>query len=75
MKHLVAFTMLIALAACDSPEAARTRGGGPGADVGNREPVLLMHEGSEPYAKTPDLIPGKSAPIDTASHADRLSRP
>jgi hypothetical protein len=39
---------------CTSPEATRTRGGGPGADVGNhpRGPVEL-HAGARMYAGTP----------------------
>jgi hypothetical protein len=41
------------LAACESPEARRTRGAGPGADVGNRRPVVDMHQGAQPYYKTP----------------------
>lgn len=40
--------------ACNSPEAARTRGGGPGADVGNhpRGPVEL-HAGARMFSGTP----------------------
>ena len=68
---LIAFT---ALAACDSPETQRTRGGGPGADVGNRGKVVEMHEGSQPFWKTPKIIPAKHAPLDPASQADQLSR-
>ena len=41
------------LAACTPPEAARTRGGGPGADTGNRDAVVEMHGGSNMYWKTP----------------------
>jgi hypothetical protein len=41
------------LAACASPEAVRTRGGGPGADVGNRSASVEMHEGAQPYHGTP----------------------
>lgn len=48
-----AVLLLAALVGCSSPEAARTRGGGPGADVGNRKPVVEMHEGAEPYHATP----------------------
>ncbi|HET6578196.1 MAG TPA: hypothetical protein VFG66_07735 [Gemmatimonadales bacterium] len=44
---------LAAAAACASPEAARTRGGGPGADVGNRTPTVEMHAGAQPYHQTP----------------------
>jgi hypothetical protein len=49
--------LLVLLAGCTSPEAERVRGGGPGADVGNRGDPVLMHEGSKPYAGTPMLIP------------------
>lgn len=41
------------MAACGSPEAHRIRGGGPGADVGNRQPVVELHEGADPYHGTP----------------------
>lgn len=53
-------SLLIALAlagaACASPEAARVRGGGPGADVGNREEVVEFHAGAEPYYRTPCVV-------------------
>jgi hypothetical protein len=68
---LIAFA---ALAACDSPETRRTRGGGSGADVGNRTKVVEMHQGSQPFWKTPDLIPTKHPPLAPASQADQLSR-
>jgi hypothetical protein len=68
---LIAFT---ALSACVSPEATRTRGGGPGADVGNRTKVVEMHEGSLPFWQTPQIITTKHAPIETADQAYALSR-
>lgn len=43
----------VALAACESPESERARGGGPGADVGNRDPVVEMHAGSVIYFNVP----------------------
>ena len=46
---------LLALAACTSPEATRTRGGGPGSDVGNRKPVVQIHAGANQYFDTPCL--------------------
>lgn len=52
MRVLVLLSM-VALAACASPEASRVRGGGPGADRGNRDVRVEMHEGSEPYFRTP----------------------
>lgn len=45
--------LALGLAACDSPEATRRRGGGPGADVGNRSSVVEMHQGARPYFQTP----------------------
>ncbi len=66
---------LILLIACSSPEASRTRGGGPGADVGNRDGQnVLMHEGSDPFANTPKLIKTQNPPLAPARQADRLSR-
>jgi hypothetical protein len=68
---LIAFTTV---AACASPETARSRGSGPGADVGNRGKFVEMHEGSQPFWKTPRIIGTQHAPVDSASQADRLSR-
>jgi hypothetical protein len=37
LRHVaLAFLLATTLAACGSPEDGRARGGGPGADVGNR---------------------------------------
>ena len=74
MKRPVAALAVVALAACTSPEAERVRGGGPGADVGNRGNPVVMHEGSRPYAGTPNLIPAASPPLGPASQAATLSR-
>jgi hypothetical protein len=75
----VAFAALIAacltLAGCESPEATRTRGGGPGGDTGNRPANVKMHEGSRQYWQTPVVIRGQSAPLEPARHAQQLSRP
>jgi hypothetical protein len=68
--------MLIAAAAagCTSPESTRTRGGGPGADRGNRPAAVKMHEGSDPFAKTPVRI-GKAHPrLDPARHAKQFDQ-
>ncbi len=51
-----ALAALLAVAAgCGSPEARRVRGGGPGADPGNRGDVVRMHDGSQSYYATPCL--------------------
>ena len=62
------------LGGCASPETTRTRGGGPGADVGNRGKFVEMHEGSQPFWKTPKIIPAKHPPLEPARQADQLSR-
>ena len=45
--------LLLGLAACASPEAARVRGGGPGADPGNHDRIAAMHAGAKMYYRTP----------------------
>lgn len=65
--------LLCALAACTSPETGRSRGG-PGADVGNRTKFMRMHEGSDPFYKTPSLIRSQPPPLASARQADKLSR-
>lgn len=62
------------LVGCASPETTRSRGSGAGADVGNRTKVVEMHEGSQPFWKTPKIIPAKHPPLDPANQADKLSR-
>ena len=74
LAGLAAVVALAAAMACSSPEAERVRGGGPGADVGNRGNPVVMHEGSKPYEGTPRLIPGESAPVEPATQAYQLSR-
>jgi hypothetical protein len=43
----------LVLTACASPEAVRTRGGGPGGDVKNWGRPVELHAGAEPYHDTP----------------------
>ncbi len=50
---LVIAALAAALFACSSPEATRSRGGGPGADVGNRRGEVQLHAGSSTYYGTP----------------------
>jgi hypothetical protein len=45
--------LLAAVAACASPEATRSRGGGPGADVRNWGRPVEFHAGAQPYHDTP----------------------
>ena len=42
----VTLALLAAVAACASPEAGRSRGGGPGADPGNHGRVVEVHGGA-----------------------------
>jgi hypothetical protein len=62
-----------ALAGCGSPEATRTRGSGPGGDIGNRSHDVKMHEGSYPYWKTPERIQGTHPSLEPARQAQRIS--
>lgn len=73
MRRLLG-TFTLVLAACSSPEATRTQGGGPGGDTGNRPEVVRMHEGSRPYHDTPRLVPGATPALDSASQASEFGR-
>lgn len=64
-----------AIAGCASPETSRTRGGGPGADTGNRPAVVKMHEGSRPFWNTPDRIELEHPPLEPARQAQQISQP
>ena len=48
----VACFIALGIVACSSPEADRERGGA-GADAGNRDPIVEIHQGAEPYHDTP----------------------
>ena len=75
MGTLILFIAVsLCVAGCASPEVTRTRGGGPGADVGNRTEIVRMHEGAKPFENTPKIIPAKHPPLDPANQADQLSR-
>jgi hypothetical protein len=65
--------LLTGACGCASPEATRQRGG-RGADTGNRDRILNLHEGANQFAKTPTLIPAKPPPLDSANQAARLAR-
>jgi hypothetical protein len=72
----LALLMIIAatVAGCTSPESNRSRGGGPGADVGNRSSIVRMHEGSRPFEQTPRIIGAKHPPLESARQASEFSR-
>jgi hypothetical protein len=61
-------------AACSSPEAARSRGSAAGADVGNRPAQVRMHEGSDPFWRTPHRIQREYPRLEGARQARELSR-
>ena len=69
MLRILLAIAVLGLAACTSPEATRARGGGPGADVGNRGEVVRMHGGSMPFHETPRLLPMEPGPVEPARHA------
>jgi hypothetical protein len=72
---LLLIVCTVAAAGCASPETRRTRGGGPGADVGNRSQDVKMHGGSNPFWRTPDRIEDvHHPPLAGARQAERLSR-
>jgi hypothetical protein len=80
---LIVVAVAMLAVACTSPEATRMRASGEGADVGNRSPIVRMHEGSEPYWKTPALISrevglpddGSARQADTASRGESAASP
>lgn len=49
VARLGASAMAAFLVACAPPESRRVQGGGSGADIGNRSPVVEMHAGSVIY--------------------------
>lgn len=49
---------MLLLMACSSPEAKRQRGGGPGADPGNRGASIDLHGERDPYRDTPRVGQG-----------------
>jgi hypothetical protein len=74
LAAIALIVLFLSIVACASPETTRTRGGGPGADMGNRDKFVQMHEGSRPFENTPKIIPTKHPPLAPASQANDLSR-
>ena len=67
------FVAVVALNGCVSPEATRTRGGGPGGDLQNRPEQVKMHEGSRPFWRTPVVIDEEYPDLAPAQQARDLS--
>ena len=74
MKLALLTIITAVVAGCTSPEATRNRGGGPGADVGNRSSIVRMHEGSRPFEQTPKIIGAEHPPLESARQASEFSR-
>jgi hypothetical protein len=74
MRLALLMILTAVIAGCASPEASRSRGGGPGADLGNRSSVVRMHEGSDPYEQTPIIIGAEHPPLESARQASEFSR-
>jgi hypothetical protein len=58
MAWMLVLGIAALLAGCPSPEAKRSRGGGPGADPGNHDRdgnVELHGDHSDPYRGTPKV--------------------
>ena len=66
---LIGYTVTVG---CVSPESTRVRGG-RGADVGNRPDVVKIHDGAEPFWKTPRRVTNHP-PLESARQAEQLSR-
>jgi hypothetical protein len=63
---------VLAAGAC-SPEAVRTRDGGPGADPGNTPRVDVRMPRANPQPADTTLWPGKAmAPVDLLARGDTL---
>jgi hypothetical protein len=72
VAFIVLMTGCVVTVGCVSPESTRVRGG-RGADVGNRPEVVKMHDGAEPFWKTPRLV-ATHPPLESARQAEQLSR-
>jgi hypothetical protein len=63
VKKIVTMAAAALLAMSCSPEAKRTRDGGPGADIGNKHVTQLAHPDPQPADTT--LMPGRApAPVE-----------
>jgi hypothetical protein len=68
---------VLALSACAPPETQRARGGGPGADIGNRSRVVEMHAGSVIYPDERCFVQGAACtgPMPLAATPPRATAP
>ena len=58
--HALGLALIVgaSLAACASPEATRTRQGGPGGDIGNRGARVEIHGRTDPSYDVPSVGQG-----------------
>jgi hypothetical protein len=73
MRWIAMVIVCAVVTGCASPEAARTRGQGAGADLQNRPADVKMHEGSQPFWETPVVIGDEYPELEPAEHARRLA--
>jgi hypothetical protein len=63
VKKIVTMAAVALTAMTCSPEAKRTRDGGPGADIGNKQVTQLAHP--DPHPADTTLMPGRApAPVE-----------
>ena len=74
-RRSISIALVAALLGCTNPESERTRGGGPGADVGNHPagPVQI-HAGAGMYYETPTHGPGIGRHADIGSAVPARAR-
>ncbi|AKT41752.1 uncharacterized protein CMC5_059630 [Chondromyces crocatus] len=73
MRWLVVTALAFSFGGCASPEAKRTRGGGPGADPGNRGAEVAVHGRVDPFHGTPRKLPvaaSSSRPVATSGEVN-----
>ena len=69
MRAAAVLAFIAGASAC-SPEANRTRDGGPGADIGNKDVVQQTH--ADPRAADTTMMPGRSlAPVERFTQPKR----
>ena len=56
MRRVLLAAGALALVGCSSPETGRTRGGGPGADVGNLGNPVEIHGTKNMFHDTPRKV-------------------
>jgi hypothetical protein len=70
---LLSGASVLLAAACSPPETQRVQGGGRGADIGNRTPIVQMHGGSEIYPDQRCAVQGVecTGPLPVSGRGER----